>query len=147
MRAAFVAARDKVRVRGVDFFQRRNNVPALYFCRISRWPDQHKIVVHHGKALDCEAFGDDFFFRHLVVHKQHVGIAAAAHVYGLAGADRDHFDVDARGIFKRWQQVRKQPRLLGGGCRRHHDRIRLCYTKSSCKRTSRKGQRPKKSKF
>ena len=44
-----------------------------------------------GWRLSGKTVGHEFFLGHLVVHEQHVGIAAAAHVDGLAGAQATTF--------------------------------------------------------
>jgi hypothetical protein len=57
------------------------------------------------QALDAEALGDELLLGHLVVHEDHVGIAAARRVQRLAGAQRDDAHVDAAGGLKagsRW---------------------------------------------
>ena len=48
------------------------------------------------ERFDAESFGNELLFGRLVVHEQHVGIAAPADVDRLPGADRDHAHVDAR---------------------------------------------------
>jgi hypothetical protein len=49
--------------------------------------------------LTPKAFGDEFLLGHLVVHEDHVGIAAPRHVQRLAGAQGDHAHLDAAGLF------------------------------------------------
>lgn len=87
--------------------------------------------------------GHKFFFGHLVVDEEHVGIAPARHVQRLAGAHGHHFDVNAAGRLERGQQVREQARLLGGRGGRHVDALRpgtaRRYQYNSCKRFMRKG--------
>ena len=127
MRAALVAPRNKTGIARIEFRQCLGNVFAFGFGRVGGGANQHKVVVHDRKALDGKAFSDDFFLGHLVVHKQHVGVAAPAHVYRLAGADRHHLDLYARGFLELGQQIREKPGLLGRGGRSHHDRWRLRY--------------------
>ena len=64
-------------------------------------------------ALEAEALGDELLLGRLVVHEQHVGVAAPAHVERLPGADGDDANVDAGRLLERRQQVREQARLLG----------------------------------
>ena len=75
------------------------SVISLDFGRAGGGADQHEVVVHHRKSLDGKAFCDDFFLGDLVVNEQHVGVAPATHVDGLAGADRHHFHIDSGGLF------------------------------------------------
>ena len=127
MGAAFVTARYKVAVGSAEFFKCANNVFAFGFSRVMGRTNQHEVVVHDCKAFDGKALGHDFFFSHLVVHKQHIGVAPATHVDGLASADGHHLDVNTGGFFKFWQQVEEQAGLLGRGGRSHHDGCRLRY--------------------
>ena len=83
--------------------------------------DEHEVVVHDRQALDARSLRRRTSPRPPVVHEQHVGVAAPRHVERLAGADRDHLDVDAGGLLERRQQVREQARLLGRRGRRHRD--------------------------
>ena len=125
MGTALVATRNKEHIARRQFFQRFDDVIAFGLGWIGGWANQHKVVVHNGKAFDGKAFGHDLLFGDLIMHKQDVGVAAAPHVDGLAGAQRHHLDLDATGLFEFRQQVGKQTRLLGRGGRRHNDRLRL----------------------
>ena len=144
MGAAFVAARNKTSIGHADLFHRFGDVLALDLRRVSGRANQHEVVVHDRVALERIAFGHHFFFSRLVVNEQHIGVAPAAHVDGLAGADRHHFHVDAGGFLELRQQIRKQPRLLGRGRRRHHDAGCLRYRNSSCQRNRDKRQKPER---
>ena len=59
------------------------------------------------EALQPPAFGDELLLGRRVVHEQHVGIAAPAHVERLAGADRDDPNLDAGRLRECRQQVRE----------------------------------------
>ena len=98
-------------------------------------PDEHEVVVHHGAALGAEAFGDELLFGHRVVHEHDVGVAAAAGVQRLPGADGDHAHVDAGGRLEDRQQVLEQARLFGGRGRGHHDELVL----RECRQRGRQG--------
>ena len=134
MGAALVATRHKVGVGGRQLFQRRHDVIALGACGVGLGANQHKVVVHHIKALGRKAVGHKLVFGHAVVHKQHIGIAPARHVNGLARAQCHHLDVDAVGLLEVGQQVGKQPRLFCGGGGRHHDGCRL--SRDGCRENS-----------
>ena len=111
--AALVATRDKIGVGRMEFYKRFHDVLALDPGRIGGRANQHKVVVHDRKTLDGKTFGHDFFFSHLVMHKQHVGIAASAHVDGLPGAYRHNLDVDTAGLLEGRQQRTEQAGLFG----------------------------------
>ena len=123
MGAAFVTTRNKIGIAGADFFKGFSNVLAFGFGRVSGRANQHKVVVHHGKTLDGKTLGHGFFFCCLVMHKQHIGIAPATHVDGLARTHSNNFHVNACGFFKLGQKRCKQPGLLGRGGGSHHDGV------------------------
>ena len=142
MRAALVAARNESAVAGLQFLQSLQNVLALDLNRVGGRADEDEVVVHHGQALEGKAFGHHFFFGHLVMHKQHIGVTAAAHVDGLTGAQCHHLDINARGFFEFREQKRKQAGLLGRGGRSHHDVRALSLGQAgACKKTRPQEQR------
>jgi hypothetical protein len=102
--------------------ERGLDIPALDAGGIALRPDQHEVVVHHVKALDAESFGEEFFLLRFGMHEHHVGIAAPRGVERLAGAFRDHLDLDIGLGLEDRQQIAEQPGILGRGGRRHHDR-------------------------
>ena len=55
------------------------------------------------------------------MHEQHVGVAAAADVQRLSGADRDHPDSDSGRLCEGREQMGKQAGLLGGDGGNQHD--------------------------
>jgi hypothetical protein len=124
MRATFVAARDEGRVGRGHLLQGGHHILAGGAGRVSPGADEHEVVVHDLLAPGRETVGDEFLFGHLVVHEQHVGIAAARHVDGLAGAQGHHLHVDARGLLEQRQDVAEQARLLGGRGGRDDDALR-----------------------
>jgi hypothetical protein len=125
VRATLVAARDEGRVAGGQLLQALDDVGALHAGRVGLGADEDEVVVHDRVALDAEAVGDELVLGLLVVHEHHVGIAAAAGVQRLAGAQRHHLDVDAAGLLELGQQVGEQAGLLGRGGGRHHDGLGL----------------------
>ena len=62
--------------------------------RIGLRPDHHEIIVHHVIPLHANTLGEEFFFRDLVMHEYHVGVAAPADFERLPGADGDDLDAD-----------------------------------------------------
>ena len=121
---ALVAAGYKLAISCGDLFEGLHNVVALGFCGVGLGANEHKIVVHHLKALHYKAFGHCFFFGLFVMHQQHIGVAASAHVDGLPGAQCHHFHLNASGLFEFGQQIGKQARLLGRCGGGHHDGLR-----------------------
>jgi hypothetical protein len=94
-------------------------------CRVALRADEHEVVVHHRVAPDAQSFGDEFFFRRLVVHEHDVGIAAAREVERLPGAERDDAHLDAGVLLERRQQMREQAGLLRRRGRGHDDELVL----------------------
>ncbi len=126
MRAGLVAARNEVGALGLDRTERCDDVlRALDAGRIALRADQDEVVVHHGVALDAEAFGEKFFFRRFGVDEHDVGIAAARGIERLSGALRHHLDVDAGLGLEHRQDVAEQAGILRRGGRGHHDRFVL----------------------
>jgi len=123
VRAALVASRDEGRIGGGHFFHGGHDVTAFGAGRVGLGADQHEVVVHDLLASRGKTVGHKLLFGHLVVHEEHVGIAPARHVDGLARAQRDHLHVDAAGSSELGQQKREQARLLGGRGGRHHDAL------------------------
>jgi hypothetical protein len=76
------------------FLQGRHNVFAACFGGVAGRAHQHKVVVHDWEALDAKTIGHKFLFGRLVVHKQHIGVTTAAHVQGLACAERHHLGLN-----------------------------------------------------
>ena len=148
VRAALVAARDKIAVASGQLFQRLDDVLALDTGGIVLGAHQDEVVVHHGVALHAPAVGDKLFFGHLVVHEQHIRVAAARRVERLPCTQGHHLHIQAAGLLELGQQISKQPRLLGGRGGRHGDGLRKrrsAYCKNnSWQRFTHKRQRPKR---
>jgi hypothetical protein len=123
--AGLVAARHERRGFGLDRFQRGLDILALDAGGIGLRPDQHEVVVHHVKPLHAKSVGDEFFLLRSGVDEHHVGIAAPRGVERLAGALRDHLDVDIGFGLEQRQQIAEQPGILRRGGRGHHDRAIL----------------------
>ena len=85
------------------------------FRRIVLRADEDEIVVHHVLAVAAVAFGDELVLGGAVVHEQHVGVAAAADVQRLTGADGDDADLDPGRLLEFRQNPAEQAGLLGGG--------------------------------
>ncbi len=116
MGSALVAARDEGLAAGGDRLQRIERAAGgAYFRRIVLRADEDEIVVHHVLAVAAVAFGDELVLGGAVVHEQHVGVAAAADVQRLAGADSDDADLDRGRLLELGQNPAEQAGLLGGG--------------------------------
>ena len=81
--------------------------------RIGRRPDDDEVVVHDVEPLARVALGDELVFGLAGVDQQHVGVAAAADLDRLPGADRDDVHPAAQPPLERRQDGRQQTR-----CRR-----------------------------
>ena len=127
VRAAAIAARHERRLRGLDFFQRREDVLAAGdLGRIVLRADEHEVVVHHRIAFDALPFGQEFLLGGAGVHEHDVGVAAPADIERLAGAQRDDANLDAGLLLVDRQQIAEQSRLLGRGRRGDGDEFFLC---------------------
>src|SRR5262249_39256928 len=141
MRTGPVATRDKGRTLGFDSLQRKYCVPgALDAGRIVLWPDQDKVIVHHGIALHAKTFRNKFLLRLLCMHEYYVGIAATRYVEGLAGALGDHSNVDAGLLLEQGKDKTEQPGILRRSRRGNQDRFPLRRSE----RDLRKGKRNRK---
>ena len=119
--AALVAARHKGLSGGLELEQSRGHILAAHVGRVRLRTDQHKVVVHHGLALQAETLGHELLFGDRVVHEHHIGVAATCHVECLTGAHCHHAHLYAGVLGERRQQMPEQAGLLGRGGRSHHD--------------------------
>jgi hypothetical protein len=65
-------------------------------CRIVGWSDNDEIVVHHVAAIDAEAVRDKPVLSGTIMNQQGIGVASPAQRESLAGADRDHVNLQTR---------------------------------------------------
>jgi len=65
----------------------------------------HDIAAADGWAFHAESLGEEFFLLRFGVDEHHVGVAAPRGVERLAGALRDHLDVDIGLGLEQRQQI------------------------------------------
>ena len=115
MRAGSVAARDERRLRGGNLAQCLEHVVAAGDPRgIALRADHDEVVVHHVEALHAETLGEEILFRRLIVHEDHVGIAAPTDVERLAGSDGNDIHADPGFGGELREEIAEEARLLGG---------------------------------
>src|SRR5262249_11954926 len=86
MSARAVAARYEGCFSILDRPKRLRNVPhALDAGGIALRPNQHEVVVHHGKSFDAFAFGNELQFSYFGVYEHNIGLATPASIECLAG--------------------------------------------------------------
>ena len=93
---------------------------------VGGWSDDDEVVVHHVETLHAATLGDEFFFRCLIVHKQHVAVAVGRVFDRLSGADRDDAHVNPRLGGELRQEMLEESGVLGRGRRLQNDERIFC---------------------
>ena len=125
MRTRVIAAGDEALIRGMDGLQRcRHVLLTAHAGWIALGTEKDEVVPHHVASFARMTVGDERVLAGARVDEYHVGIAGHAEGQCLAGADRDHIDLDARRLREAGQQIAQQARVVRARRGREADALR-----------------------